>query len=315
MNIQYLNFEDSIKTLDLQIQELLTLSSKKGINYNPEIRSLQKRRVSSLQKIYKNLTPWEIIQVARHPQRPILEDYLEHLVIDFKELHGDKCFGDDRALITGLGEIENEKVLILGHNKGKKIDDNITRNFGSPHPEGYRKALQKMKFAEKFRIPIISFIDTPGAYPGLGSEERGVARAISENLLSMSILKVPIICIIIGEGGSGGALGIGVGDKLSMLEFSYYSVISPEGGAAILGKDIKYAEEMAKSLKLTSSELLKLDLVDEVIKEPIGGAQRSHHDIMYSVRKYILRTLRGLKRVKIENLLENRYKKLRNVGK
>jgi len=271
--------------------------------------------VSSLQKIYKNLTPWEIVQVARHPQRPILEDYLEHLFIDFKELHGDKYFGDDRALITGLGEINNEKVMVLGHNKGKKTDDNITRNFGFAHPEGYRKALQKMKFAEKFSIPIISFIDTPGAYPGVGSEERGVARAISENLLVMSTLQVPIICIIIGEGGSGGALGIGVGDRLSMLEFSYFSVISPEGCSAILGKDSQYTEEASMALKLTSKDLSDLGLVDEVILEPIGGAHRNYHDIMYNVKNYILRTLRGLKRTKMENLLENRYKRLRSLGK
>ena len=315
MNIQYLNFEDPIKELDLQIQELITLSSQKGINYGKDIRSLEKKKVSSLQKIYKNLTPWEIVQVARHPQRPILEDYLEHLFIDFKELHGDKYFGDDRALITGLGELNNEKVMVLGHNKGKKTDDNITRNFGFAHPEGYRKALQKMKFAEKFSIPIISFIDTPGAYPGVGSEERGVARAISENLLVMSTLQVPIICIIIGEGGSGGALGIGVGDRLSMLEFSYFSVISPEGCSAILGKDSQYTEEASMALKLTSKDLSDLGLVDEVILEPIGGAHRNYHDIMYNVKNYILRTLRGLKRTKMENLLENRYKRLRSLGK
>jgi len=315
MNIQYLNFEDPIKTLDLQIQELITLSSQKGINYKPEIRSLQKKKVSSLHKMYKNLTPWEIIQVARHPQRPILQDYLQHLFIDFRELHGDKCFGDDRALITGLGEIGTERVMILGHNKGKNTEENITRNFGSSHPEGYRKALQKMKFAEKFGIPVISFIDTPGAYPGVGSEERCVARAISENLVAMSTLKVPIICIIIGEGGSGGALGIGVGDRLSMLEFSYYSVISPEGCSAILWKDSDHMVEAAAALKLDSSSLLKLKLVDEVILEPIGGAQRSHHDIMYNVKNYILRTLKGLKRTKMENLLGNRYKKIRAAGK
>jgi len=236
------------------------------------------------------------------------------MVKDFRELHGDRCFGDDRALVTGLGQIGREKVLVVGQNKGKTTKQKITCNFGCPNPEGYRKALAKMKFAEKFGIPIVTLIDTPGAYPGIGAEERGQAQAIAVNLNQMPRLKVPIICIVIGEGGSGGALGIGVGDKLAMLEFAYYSVISPEGCAAILWRDGSQAPKAAEALKLTSKHLLKLGLVDAVIPEPLGGAHRNLHDTVYNVEKYIVKTLRDLKRTKIGNLLDNRYSKLRAIG-
>ena len=236
------------------------------------------------------------------------------MVRDFRELHGDRCFGDDRAIITGLGQIGREKVLIVGQDKGRTTKQKIACNFGCPNPEGYRKAIAKMNFAAKYNLPIVTLIDTPGAYPGIGAEERGQAQAIAVNLMQMSRLPVPIICIVIGEGGSGGALGIGVGDKMAMLEFSYYSVISPEGCAAILWRDGAQAPHAAEALKLTSRDLRKLGLIDEIIAEPLGAAHRNIHDTVYNVEQYIVKTLRQLKRVKVENLLENRYKKLRGIG-
>ena len=309
----YLEFEKDIELLDAQIQELKTLNKSKGISFSPEIKKLEKFKVAALKKTYNNLTAWQTVQVSRHSQRPILQDYIKYMIHDFKELHGDKCFGDDRALICGLGEIGREKVMIMGHNKGKTTEENIKRNFGSARPEGYRKALSKMKLAEKFNIPVITFIDTPGAYPGVESEERGISEAIARNMFEMSKLKTPIISIVIGEGGSGGALGIGVGDKLCMLEHSYYSVISPEGCAAILWRDGKFASEAAESLKLTSKDILKLNLVDEIIKEPLGGAHRSYHDTFFNVKMSILKNLWTLKRIKIDNLVKNRYERIRNL--
>ncbi|MFC1794232.1 acetyl-CoA carboxylase carboxyltransferase subunit alpha [Planctomycetota bacterium] len=313
-NSNHLDFEEKVAHLDSQMNELRKLSSSKGIDYSSEIRKLQQQQVAELKRIYSNLTAWQTVQVARHPNRPLLSDYLNVMVKDFRELHGDRNFGDDRAIITGLGQIGREKVLIIGQNKGKTTKQKIACNFGCPNPEGYRKALAKMKFAEKFGIPIVTLIDTPGAYPGIGAEERGQAQAIAVNLNQMPRLKVPIICIVIGEGGSGGALGIGVGDRLAMLEFAYYSVISPEGCAAILWRDGSQAPEAAEALKLTSKDLHKLGLVDAVIPEPLGGAHRNLHDTVYNVEKYIVKTLRDLKRTKIENLLNNRYDKLRAIG-
>jgi len=313
-NSDHLDFEEKVAHIDCQMNELRKLSSTKGIDYSSEIRKLQQQQVAELKLIYSNLTAWQTVQVARHPKRPILSDYLDLMVKDFRELHGDRCFGDDRAIVTGLGQIGRERVMIVGQNKGKTIKQKIACNFGCPNPEGYRKALAKMKFAEKFGIPIVTLIDTPGAYPGIGAEERGQARAIALNLNQMSRLRVPIICIVIGEGGSGGALGIGVGDKLAMLEFAYYSVISPEGCAAILWRDGSQAPQAAESLKLTSKDLYKLGLVDTIIPEPLGGAHRNLHDTVYNVEKYIVKTLRDLKRIKIDDLLENRYNKLRAIG-
>jgi len=311
----YLDFEEKVADLDRQMNELCKLSSIKGIDYSAEIRRLQREQVAELKRIYSNLTAWQTVQVARHPKRPILSDYLDLMVKDFRELHGDRCFGDDRAVIAGFGQIGREKVLIVGQNKGKNTNEKISCNFGCPNPEGYRKAITKMKFAAKYNIPVVTLIDTPGAYPGIGAEERGQAQAIAVNLMEMSRLPVPIICICIGEGGSGGALGIGVGDRLAMLEFAYYSVISPEGCAAILWRDGSQAADAAEALKLTSKDLHKLGLIDAVIPEPLGGAHRNIHDTVYNVEKYIIKTLACLKRTKIDNLLENRYKKLRSIGK
>ncbi len=310
----YLDFEEKVSDIDRQISELVRLASIKGIDYSAEIRSLQKQQVAELERIYSNLNAWQTVQVARHPRRPLLNDYLELMVKDFRELHGDRCFGDDKAIRTGFGEIGRERVLIVGQNKGRSIKEKVACNFGCANPEGYRKAMAKMKFAEKFGVPVVTFIDTPGAYPGIGAEERGQAQAIAVNLLQMSRLRVPVICIVIGEGGSGGALGIGVGDRLAMLEFAYYSVISPEGCAAILWRDGAQAPAAAEALKLTSKDLLALQLIDAVIPEPLGGAHRNIHDTVYNVEKYIIRTLRELKRIKIENLLEDRHKKLRLTG-
>ena len=310
----YLDFEEKVADLDRQMNELRKLSSIKGIDYSAEIRLLRQEQVAELKRIYSNLTAWQTVQVARHPKRPLLPDYLDLMVKDFRELHGDRCFGDDRAIVTGFGQIGRERVLVVGQNKGRNTKEKVACNFGCPNPEGYRKALAKMKFAEKFGIPIVTLIDTPGAYPGIGAEERGQARAIAVNLAEMSRLRVPIVCIVIGEGGSGGALGIGVGDKFAMLEFAYYSVISPEGCAAILWRDGSQAPEAAEALRLTSKDLYKLGLVDVVIPEPLGGAHRSIHDTIYNVEQYIIKTVRDLKRTKIDNLLDNRYEKLRSIG-
>ncbi len=310
----YLDFEQKVVELEQQIDELRKLAAKKGIDYSVEVRQLEKDRIAELRRIYSNLTAWQTVQVARHPQRPILTDYLDLMVKDFRELHGDRCFGDDRAIVTGIGHIARNKVLIVGQNKGKTTKEKIACNFGCPNPEGYRKALAKMKFAEKFGLPIVTLIDTPGAYPGIGAEERGQAQAIAVNLSEMSRLKVPIVSICIGEGGSGGALGIAVGDRLAMLEFAYYSVISPEGCAAILWRDGSQAPDAARALKLTSKDLHKLGLVDTIIPEPIGGAHRNTHDTVYNVESYIAQTLAELRCTKTEDLLESRYGKWRSVG-
>jgi len=310
----YLDFEQKVAHLELQIDELRAISARKGIDYSTEIRRIEKDRIAELKRIYSNLTAWQTVQVARHPQRPILTDYLNLMVKDFRELHGDRCFGDDRAIITGIGQIARNKVLVIGQNKGRTVKEKVACNFGCPNPEGYRKALAKMKFAEKYGLPIVSLIDTPGAYPGIGAEERGQAQAIAVNLMEMSRLMVPIVCVCIGEGGSGGALGIAVGDRLAMLEFAYYSVISPEGCAAILWRDGSQAPEAAEALKLTSKDLQKLGLIDAAIPEPIGGAHRNVHDTIYNVETYIAKTLAELQRVRIDDLLERRYRKWRSVG-
>ena len=310
----YLPFEDEVARLDRQIEELHQQDqSMQGPNA-PEIRRLQKEQTRLLQEIYSSLTPWQTVQVSRHPQRPLLTDYLNLMFKDVRQLHGDRCFGDDKAIITALGQIGREKVMVIGQNKGKDIKEKVACNFGCANPEGYRKALAKMKLAEKFGLPIITLIDTPGAHPGIGAEERGQAQAIAVNLMEMSRLRVPIICVVIGEGGSGGALGIGVGDKLAMLQYSYYSVISPEGCAAILWHDGSRAPQAAEALKLTAKDLQNLKLIDTVIAEPLGGAHRNVHDTVYNVEQFILKSLTELKRIKTDTLLERRYQKLRSFG-
>jgi len=311
--LQYLPFEEEVAKIDQLIAQQGNEDSLQGKNAS-KIRQLQVRQTELLQKIYSNLSPWQTVQVARHPRRPIFNDYLGLMFKDVHPLHGDRCFGDDKAIITALGQIGRHKVMIVGQNKGRDIKEKIACNFGCPNPEGYRKALLKMKFAEKFGLPIVTLIDTPGAYPGIGAEERGQAQAIAVNLMEMSRLRVPIVCIVIGEGGSGGALGIGVGDRLAMLEFAYYSVISPEGCAAILWHDGTQAPRAADALKLTAKELIQLGVIDAVIQEPLGGAHRNYHDTIYNVEQYIVRTLNQLKRKSIDELLEVRYRKLRSIG-
>ncbi|HSW00132.1 MAG TPA: acetyl-CoA carboxylase carboxyltransferase subunit alpha [Sedimentisphaerales bacterium] len=311
----YLDFEQKIADLEQQVEELRKLGMKKGIDYSVEIRRLEKDRIAELKRTYSSLTAWQTVQVARHPQRPLLTDYLSLMVKDFRELHGDRCFGDDRAIVTGIGQIARNKVLIVGQNKGKTTKEKIVCNFGCPNPEGYRKALAKMKFAEKFGLPIVTLIDTPGAYPGIGAEERGQAQAIAVNLAEMSRLKVPVVSVCIGEGGSGGALGIAVGDRLAMLEFAYYSVISPEGCAAILWRDGSQAPDAAQALKLTSKDLHQMGLVDAIIPEPVGGAHRNVHDTVYNVESYISQTLSQLQKMSTRELLDTRYRKWRSVGK
>jgi acetyl-CoA carboxylase carboxyl transferase subunit alpha len=310
----YLDFEQKIAELEQQVEELKKLGMKKGIDYSVEIRRLEQDRITELKRIYSDLTAWQTVQVARHPQRPLLTDYLNLMVKDFHELHGDRCFGDDRAIVTGIGQIARNKVLVVGQNKGKTTKEKIACNFGCPNPEGYRKALAKMKFAEKFGLPIVTLIDTPGAYPGIGAEERGQAQAIAVNLAEMSRLRVPVVCVCIGEGGSGGALGIAVGDRLAMLEFAYYSVISPEGCAAILWRDGSQAAHAAQALKLTSKDLHRLGLVDVIIPEPVGGAHRNVHDTVFNVESYIAQALSQLQRMSVEELVKARYRKWRSIG-
>ena len=312
--LQYLPFEQEVARLDRDVADLHRDTAENGTDNGARIRELLKLQARNLRELYDNLSPWQVVQVARHPQRPLLQDYLNYMAKDVRILHGDRCFGDDRAIITALAHVGRERVLIVGQEKGRDTDQKIACNFGCPNPEGYRKALAKMKLAEKFGLPIVTLIDTPGAFPGIGAEERGQAQAIAVNLMEMSRLKVPIICIVIGEGGSGGALGIGVGDRLAILENAYYSVISPEGCAGILWHDGSQASAAAEALKLTGKQLLKLGLVDAVIPEALGGAHRNVHDTIYNVEQYIVKTLRELKRTKIENLLASRYKRLRAIG-
>jgi len=282
-----------------------------------EERSRLKRQLLELKReIYSKLNPWEVVQVARHPNRPQTSDYIDLMFDEFVELHGDRYFGDDRAILTGFAKLADYKVMLIGQQKGKTLREKKECFFGCPHPEGYRKALAKMRLAAKFGLPIISFIDTPGAYPGIGAEERGQAQSIAVNLMEMARLRTPIICVIIGEGGSGGALGIGVGDRVAMLEHAWYSVISPEGCAGILWKSgsPENSTKAAQALKITSRDLLALGVIDEVIPEPPGGAHRDHREMANRMRSYLLRQLRTLVNVPIDELLDQRYERFRRIG-
>ncbi len=308
-----LSFERPIYELEDRLQKLQrTVQDSPEIR--SEIRSLLRKLTEEKKRIYGNLKPWETVEVARHPDRPQTTDYLELIFDEFVELHGDKFFGDDRAIRTGWARLDKYKVLVVGHQKGKSIKERTTCYFGCAHPEGYRKAMAKMKLAAKFHLPVVCFIDTPGAYPGIGAEERGQAQVIAESMFEMSRLRTPVICVVIGEGGSGGALGIGVGDRIAVLEHAYYSVISPEGCAGILWKSHTYKEQAAAALRMTSKDLLKLGLIDQVIQEPLGGAHRDHH-LMASRMKLFLRTnLRELSATPCDQLVENRYQKFRRMG-
>jgi len=310
----YLEFERPLAKIEAHIQELEASQAVTGRDHSEMIRKVRAELLAAKRKLYSNLDAWETVQMARHPKRPLTPDYIGMMVRDFCELHGDKNFRDDRAIITGFGRIGNLKCMFIGHNKGKDTKERLENCFGMAHPEGYRKALAKMKLAEKFGVPVVSLIDTAGAYPGIGAEERGIAHAIAVNLMEMARLRVPIVCAIIGEGGSGGALGIGVGDRVGIFEHAYYSVISPEGCAAILWKSAEHAPTAAKALKFTAKDLKKLNLVDEIIKEPLGGAHRDPAGAAANLEKFVIDSLRELRGVRIETLLKRRYKRLRELG-
>src|SRR4051812_28321526 len=309
-----LEFERPLAVLEQQIRELEALQVTKQVDYSKELRQLRANYTSLLRKTYDNLSAWETVQVARHPQRPLFRDYVEMICREFREIHGDRIFGDDPAINCGLARLGGHKVMLIGHHKGRDTKEKVRCSFGLAHPEGYRKALRCMKLAEKFGLPVVTFIDTPGAYPGIGAEERGQAESIARNLMEMSRLRTPIVSVVCGEGGSGGALGIGVADKVAMMEFAWYSVISPEACSAILFKGNEAAPQLAESLKLTSRHLKQLGVIDSIISEPLGGAHRDPHTAAHSLEQYIAKTLRDLKRTKIDNLLERRYDKFRNLG-
>ena len=309
-----LDFEKPLIELEEKINELTEFMDKKGIDLTDEIDRLKNRAKTVRQEIFDNLEPWQILEIARHPERPTVLEYTEMICDEFVELHGDRKFSDDKALIGGIATIEEEPVTIIGHQKGKTTKENIKRNFGMAHPEGYRKALRLMKQAEKFNRPIISLINTPGAYPGIGAEERGQAEAIARNMREMIDLTVPIIVIVIGEGGSGGALGIGVGDRILMLEYTYYSVCSPEACSAILWEDSDQAETAAEALQLTAQDLLDLEIIDDVIAEPPGGAHRDYERSAKLIKETVLREIEELQKLSNDELLDLRYTKFRKMG-
>ena len=315
MKRTYLEFEKPVETLEAKIESLKKAhDDHPTIDVNKELNSIQEKLEAMQHKIFDNLTAWQISQVSRHPQRPYTKDYIEAIFKNFKELHGDRAYSDDPAIIGGLAEFEGQSVMVIGHQKGRDIKERQHRNFGMPRPEGYRKALRLFKLAEKFSLPIITLIDTPGAYPGIGAEERGQSEAIARNLYVMTELQIPIISLVIGEGGSGGALALGVSDRLSMLEFSTYSVISPEGCASILWKKAEMAEVAADTLGITSTKLKKLDLVDEIVSEPLGGAHRDYEVTMKNVKQTLKDQLIQLKATSIDELLKNRYERLMSFG-
>jgi acetyl-CoA carboxylase carboxyl transferase subunit alpha len=307
-------FERPIKEIEAQLSELEALSLRTNLDISSEVEALRKRLSEAIRTTYADLTPWERVNVARHTDRPMASDYVEKIMDDFVELYGDKVFGDDRAIVTGLARIADRRFMLVAHRKGRTTKERMAFNFGCAHPEGYRKALRKMRLAEKLRLPIVSLINTPGAYPGIGAEERGQATAIAENILGMLDLRVPILVIVIGEGGSGGALGIGVGDRVLMMEHAYYSVISPEGCAAILWKDGERTPDAAEALRLTAPDLQKLGLVDGVIPEPPGGAHRAPVAAMGEVKKAIVSELEVLSRIPITDLVAQRRAKYRHAG-
>ncbi|NPV00086.1 MAG: acetyl-CoA carboxylase carboxyltransferase subunit alpha [Brevinematales bacterium] len=315
MSSYYLSFEKPIEEIEKSIAELReSHSSNKDVDFSIEVDELEKKREYLIKTIYENLTPWQVTQVARHPERPTFSDYQKLLFDDFIELHGDRLFRDDPAIVTGFARIGNEKFVIVGEDKGKDTKEKIRRNFGMPNPEGYRKAMRIMRLAEKFKKPILTLIDTAGAYPGIEGEERGQAEAIARNLFEMSGLKTPVISVVIGEGGSGGALAIAVADRVLMLQNSIYSVISPESCASILWRDAGLAERAAEALKMTAPNLIKLKIIEEIISEPMGGAHRDVAMTMKNVRTAVLKHLSELKRISAPKLIQKRYERFRKLG-
>ena len=314
MNPNFLDFEQPIAELDAKIQELRRASTGPAVNIETEVNGLQDKLRARTAEIFKALTPWQISQLARHPQRPYTNDYLGLMFDEFHELAGDRAFADDAAIVGGLARLDGRSVMVIGQQKGRDTKAKIKSNFGMPRPEGYRKALRLMKMAERFKLPLLTFIDTPGAYPGVGAEERGQSEAIARNLLEMAELKVPIICTVIGEGGSGGALAIGVGDRTLMLEYSTYSVISPEGCASILWKSAEKARDAAEALGLTAKRLLEHGLIDHIVPEPLGGAHRDPAAMATTLKRTVLDELAKLDRLDTAELLEKRYLRLRSYG-
>jgi len=314
MNLNFLDFEQPIADLEAKIEELRHVDTDSEINIDEEIDRLQAKSRDLTKSIFSNLNAWQIAQLARHPQRPYTLDYLDGLLTDFEELHGDRSFADDPALIGGIGRLDGRPVMVIGHQKGRTTKEKLDRHFGMPRPEGYRKALRLMRMAEKFHLPVLTFIDTPGAYPGVGAEERGQSEAIARNLYVMARLRVPIICSVIGEGGSGGALAIGIGDRVLMFQYSTYSVISPEGCASILFKSADKAAEAAEAMGITSQRLKDLELIDRIVAEPVGGAHRDVADTIDRLKQVLLDELAALEDIEIEKLIEMRYKRLQGIG-
>lgn len=314
MNMNFLDFEQPVAELEAKIEELRHVGSDSEINITEEIARLEHKSQDLTRSIFRNLTAWQIVQLARHPLRPYTLDYIESVFDDFDELHGDRLYGDDKAIVAGIARLGEQPVMVIGQQKGRDTKDKVTRNFGMPHPEGYRKAQRLMQLAEQFGLPVITLIDTPGAYPGIGAEARGQSEAIAKNLQVMSQLKVPIICVVIGEGCSGGALGIGVGDKTLMLQYSYYATISPEGCASILWKGAEKAPEAAEIMGITAPKLLDLGLIDEIINEPLGGAHRNKKEMSNLLKTALLDSLRQLQGLSSKQLLNQRYQRLMALG-
>src|SRR3954471_15215273 len=315
MKTTFLEFEQPIAELEAKIEELRFVQDASALDISEEIARLQKKSQALTREVYAKLSAWQISQAARHPQRPYALDYMQNLFTGFEELHGDRAFGDDAAIIGGLARFNEQSVMVIGHQKGRDTKDKIYRNFGMPKPEGYRKALRLMKLAEKFAVPVFTFIDTPGAYPGVGAEERGQSEAIGRNLYAMAELRVPVVCTVIGEGGSGGALAIAVGDTTLMLQYATYSVISPEGCASILWKSAEHAAEAAETLGITATRLKALGLVDKIVHEPLGGAHRDHEAMIQSLKKALQESWRQLKEKPIADLTQTRFEKLMAYGK
>jgi acetyl-CoA carboxylase carboxyl transferase subunit alpha len=314
MNPNYLDFEQPIAELEVKIEELQLVGSDNEINISSEIETLREKSTKLTEKIYSNLSAWDIVKVARHPLRPHTLDYIPRIFTEFDELHGDRHFGDDKAIVGGIARIDDRPVMVIGQEKGRAVKDKVLRNFGMPKPEGYRKALRLMEIAERFKMPVVTLIDTPGAYPGIDSEERGISESIAQNLAVMSRLATPIVCIVIGEGSSGGALGIGVGDHLAMLQYSTYFVISPEGCANIIWKSSDKAPDAAEAMGVTSAILQDLGIVDATIPEPLGGAHRDMDLIAQRIREHIVTQLDSLEQLPLEDLLAKRYQRLMSYG-
>lgn len=314
MNPNYLDFEQPIAELEAKIEELRYVGDDTEVNIGEEISKLEEKSRSLTKSIFNKLDAWQTSKLARHPMRPYTLDYTDRIFTDFQELHGDRAFADDEALIGGLARLDGMPVMVIGHQKGRDTKENIRRNFGMPKPEGYRKALRLMKLAERFRIPVITFIDTPGAYPGIGAEERNQSEAIARNLFEMADLQTPIICTVIGEGGSGGALAIGVGDRVMMLEYSTYSVISPEGCASILWKSADRAADAAEAMGITAKSLKDAGLIDQIIREPLGSAHRDVDETARNIKQALIDSLEKFEKMGLEKLLEERYRRLTSYG-